>query len=142
MTPTVTLEPFEMGDYTAVVALWRQCEGVGLSSADAPDAIARYLARNPGMSFVARSAGRIVGAILGGHDGRRGLIHHLAVHPDYRRQGVGAQLTARGLEALRAAGIQKCHLFIFHANATGRAFWEDQGWTWREDIQVMSRTLD
>ena len=78
-----------MTDYTPVIALWELSDGVGLSSADSPEAIQFYLERNPGMSFVAKQDGMVVGAVLSGHDGRRGYIHHLAVHPDYRRQGIG-----------------------------------------------------
>lgn len=134
----LTFTPFDMTHYPAVRALWEQSEGVGLSSADAPGAIASYLARNPGMSYVALDNGRVVGAILCGHDGRRGYVHHLAVHPDWRRQGIATRLITRALEHLQAAGIAKCHLFIFHANDAGKAFWQAVSWVLRQDIQVMS----
>ena len=62
--------------------------------------ITQYLERNPGMSFVALSSGKVVGVTLAGHDGRRGYIHHLAVHPDFRRQGLASRLVNRCIEAL------------------------------------------
>ncbi len=130
-----------MNDYAAVLALWRQCEGVGLSSADEPARIEAYLARNPGMSFVAWVDEQLVGAVLCGHDGRRGYIHHMAVHPGYRRQGIGQQLVDRCLAALLAEGIDKCHLFIFTGNQTGIAFWQNGGWQYRTDIAVMSKMV-
>ncbi len=100
-----------------------------------------YLDRNPGMSFIAASEDNVVGAILAGHDGRRGYIHHLAVASDFRRKGIARQLVNRCLKALTDSGIRKCHIFIFNSNAAGIAFWGAMGWTYRSDIGVMSKTL-
>jgi len=129
------------GDYDAVIELWRTAEGIGLSDADSQEAIARYLQRNPGLSFIARDAGRMVGAALCGHDGRRGYLHHLAVARSHRYRGVGTALVDRCLAALRAAGIPKCHLFVFQQNPGGQAFWQRSGWQKREDLVLMSRNL-
>ncbi len=134
--------PFDFAAYKEVYALWQSCEGVGLSSADKPENIAAYLERNPGMSFLALDGEDIVGAVLGGHDGRRGYIHHLAVQENYRRQEIGRRLVEHCLAALKKEGIQKCHLFIFHENEAGIAFWEDIGWTFRQDIRVMSTHIN
>ena len=132
------IEPFTMTHYDQVYALWARCEGVGLSGADSRESIRRYLRRNPGMSFVAFAGETNVGAILSGHDGRRGYIHHLAVDETFRRRGIGRRLVSHCLRALQEEGIQKCHLFIFHENEDGISFWQDNGWTLREDIRVMS----
>jgi len=129
-------------DYDAVIALWRASEGVGLSDDDAPDAIARYLKRNPGMSFTAWEGAELVGAVLCGHDGRRGYIHHLAVRESHQRQGIGKALVVRCLAALKAVGIDKCHLFVFAANADAIAFWKSVGWMWRGELGQMSRYTD
>ena len=128
-------------DYDEVFALWEKSEGIGLSGADSRESIGRYLKRNPGLSFVARDGGKLVGAVLCGHDGRRGYLHHLAVKPSHRRQGIGEALVARCLVGLRAAGIGKCHLFIFHENIEGQAFWRSVDWKDRADIKVMSKTI-
>lgn len=134
-----------IADYDAVLALWQATEGVGLSAADSRDAIERYLVRNPGMSFVACSSeteqSEIVGAVLAGHDGRRGYLHHLAVRPAYRKQGLGQALVERSMICLRAEGIEKCHLFVFKQNEIGRTFWEHIGWTERETLLIMSRDV-
>jgi ribosomal protein S18 acetylase RimI-like enzyme len=138
----ITISPFTIDAYDQVIDLWRQAEGVGLSSADSRESIQAYLERNPGMSFIAEQNGTLVGAVLCGHDGRRGYIHHLAVHPDYRWQGIGRQLVDRCLAALQEVGIQKCHLFIFNQNLSGIRFWESVGWTKRSDIGVISKTIE
>jgi len=134
------IRPMTIEDYQRVLALWQASEGVGLSDADSRESIACYLARDPGHSFVTEVNGTLAGAVLCGHDGRRGYIHHLAVHPDYRRRGIGRELAAHCLAALRQAGIQKCHLFVFGENGNGRTFWQDAGWTERVELVLMSQT--
>ena len=79
------------------------------------------------MSFVARSKNEIIAAVLCGHDGRRGYLHHLAVCPDFRNQGIGGALVERCILVLQSIGIQKCHLFIFHNNRDAIRFWEKIG---------------
>jgi putative acetyltransferase len=91
---------FAITDYQNVISLWKNCEGIGLSRADSKDSMEAYLKRNPGMSFVAIYQNEIIGAVLCGHDGRRGYLHHLAVHPDYRKQGIGRSLVAKCVAAL------------------------------------------
>lgn len=126
-------------DYDGVIALWRTTEGVGLSEADDRGPIAAYLDRNPGMSFVVVADGRIVGAVLGGHDGRRGYLHHLAVASAWRRRGLGRALVDAVLEAVKRHGLGKCNLFLFAHNAAGRAFWLRRGWIAREDLVVVQK---
>ncbi len=138
---------FTMRDYDEAIALWQRSQGVSLRGADSRDAIARYLRRNPGLSFVARERGEgdpggaLVGAVLCGHDGRRGYLHHLAVADAYRGHGVGRALAERCLAALRSAGIEKCHLFVVSDNVGARDFWRHAGWVERTDVRLMSRTM-
>jgi len=128
-------------DYPDVIVLWQNTEGVGLSGADTPEAISSYLARNPGHSFVARDGEQLAGAVLCGHDGRRGYLHHLAVQPSYRRQGIGQNLVEHCMEHLKAAGIDKCHIFVYADNQDGQSFWNKTGWVLRTRLVLMSREL-
>lgn len=128
--------------YDEVLALWQAADGVGLSEADSREAIGRYLARNPGLSLIAVQDGRIVGAVLCGHDGRRGYIHHLAVRPDARRRGTGRRLVQACLASLGRAGIQKCHLFVFQKNHDAIDFWRAIGFTARDELSMMSIYVD
>ena len=121
------LRVFTKDDHAAALQLWEASEGVGLSDADSFENIARFLERNPGLSFVATEGERVVATILCGHDGRRGLIHHLVVSPTHRRKGIGRQLVERALAALNDAQIQKCHLLVFRENREGIAFWQGIG---------------
>lgn len=126
-------------DYEEVLALWRASEGIGLSGADSEHGIARFMQRNPGLCFVARDDSQLVGAVLCGHDGRRGYIHHLAISRSHRRQGTGKALVQRCLAGLRSAGIDKCHLFVFTDNHDAITFRERIGWLERAELTMMSQ---
>jgi putative acetyltransferase len=126
-------------DYDEVIALWQATNGLGLNEADSRENIHAYLARNPGLSLVARCDGKVIGAVLCGHDGRRGYLHHLAVAAPYRRNGIGARLVASCLTSLAAIGIQKCNLFLFADNEPGERFWKASGWIERTELKVMSK---
>lgn len=138
MTETIRILPMTMADYDEAIALWQRTEGMGLRPADAREPTTRYLERNPGLSFAARDADRLVGTVLCGHDGRRGYLQHLAVDRAYRRQGVGRRLVERVLAALAEIGINKCHLFVIKENEPAVAFWQRIGWFVRDDIITMS----
>jgi ribosomal protein S18 acetylase RimI-like enzyme len=137
--PEFAMREMKASDYQGIFTLWQDGEGIGLSNADSEANIQRFLARNPALSFVAVHNGRIVGAILCGHDGRRGYIYHLFVAKPHRNKGLGRRLVTKSLERLKEEGIDKCHLFVFAWNELGRNFWLNSGWTLREDLVVMSK---
>jgi ribosomal protein S18 acetylase RimI-like enzyme len=133
-----SIRSFEPHDFAAAKALWRSTDGVGLSDADEREPIERFLLRNPGLSQVACEGDALVGTILCGHDGRRGLIHHLVVSTRHRRQGLGHALVRQALAGLRAQGIDKCHLLVFTANTEGLAFWRRVAAVERKELALFS----
>ncbi len=135
---SITIRPFRPEDHAAARALWEATPGLGLSAADEQAPIEHFLRRNPGLSFVAHRLGVLVGTVLCGHDGRRGLIHHLVVAPAHRRRGVARRLLDAGLRALAAQGIDKAHLLVFRSNAAGLAFWRDAGAAERVELALFS----
>ena len=137
----VRIRPMAADDYDAVLALWRRTPGVGLGVGDEREAVVAALERNPGLSLVAVRGETLVGAVLCGHDGRRGSINHLAVVPEERGRGLGRGLVDGCLEGLRAAGIGKCNIVVYRDNVEGQAFWRATGWTARDDLLVMQRGI-
>lgn len=133
------IAPMTPADFPEVLALWAATEGVGLNESDTPEQLAAYLQRNPGFSLVARDAGRVIGAVLCGHEGRRGYLHHLAVATEHRGLGLGRQLVDTCLAELKRAGITRCNIFVFADNDEGMAFWRHTGWALRDDVRMMQK---
>lgn len=145
-TRLVTIE-----DYDKIFALWNSTEQSkrALNPVDdSREGIARYLKRNPTTCFLALSkdgsgdAPEVVGVILTGHDGRRGIIHHMCVHHSFRRQGIARMLVQKAEEALKAEGINKIFGLVFKDNDPANAFWENQGYTLRTNLNYRNKSLN
>jgi ribosomal protein S18 acetylase RimI-like enzyme len=121
-------------DYDAVIELLTAMSGVRLRDADSRESTARYLERNPGLSFVAFVDEVLVGCVMCGHDGRRGYLQHLAVSPHFRRQGIGSALVEACLAKLESLGILKTHIDVLVENQQAHDFWRRRGWHKRDDI--------
>jgi ribosomal protein S18 acetylase RimI-like enzyme len=141
MSRGVTTREFVMSDYDDTIALWAGVEGVEICEGDSREEIAAYLKRNPGLSRVAVTDDKIVGAALCGHDGRRGWIYHLAVAPGYRRQKVGQLLLDACVNGLRAAGLKRAILLVAGDNSSGHEFWLRNGWENIDGAIAMTREL-
>jgi N-acetylglutamate synthase len=131
MSSTIITRDFRIADYDAAVQLWTGVEGVEVAEGDSKEDLVSYLSRNPGLSRVAEDGAKVVGAVLCGHDGRRGLIYHLAIEPAYQDRALGRRLVQECLEGLRSAGIKRALILVAADNSRGRSFWRGCGW---EDI--------
>ena len=130
-------------DYDEVHALWMTISGFAIRSIDdSKEGIERFLRRNPTTSVVALESGKIVGAILCGHDGRRGCLYHVCVDPDYRLRGIGKAMVVFAMKALKEEKISKVSLIAFTRNDIGNAFWKTIGWTKREDLNYYDFVLN
>ena len=124
--------------YEEVIALMKRTPGVSVREADSQEATARYLARNPGFSFIAEEEGKIIGCAMCGHDGRRGYLQHVLVDQLHRCRGIGHALVTRCLDRLDEAGIAKTHLDVYVTNDIANDYWKKRGWTRRDDINRYS----
>ena len=139
----VTVRSMQIEDYDQVYALWMTIHGFSIRTIDdSREGVERFLKRNPGISVVAEMDGRVVGAILCGHDGRRGCLYHVCVHEDYRMHGIGRAMVVHCMNALQHENINKMSLIAFTKNDIGNAFWKQIGWTKREDLNYYDFVLN
>jgi ribosomal protein S18 acetylase RimI-like enzyme len=144
-TPTpprdVTVEEFSMDDYAVVHVLWQRGD-LWMRPSDGPEATLLKLSRDPGLFLVARSAdGRIVGTVMGGWDGRRAYVYHLAVAPERRRQGIADALMDELEARFRAIGALKAKLQILVENETSKRFFAHRGYVRETDCEPWGREL-
>lgn len=131
------IRPLAPDDFEAVLALWKSTEGLGNGPGDSVEALGRFVERNRGLSLVATD-GDIVGALLCGHDARRGLIYHLAVAPQYRRQSLAKEMVRSCFSALKAHGIERCLIVVRTENKAALEFWKAVGCRTRPDLVPLS----
>lgn len=130
-------------DYDQVYELWTGIHGFGIRTLDdSREGVEKFLKRNPTTSVVAEDDGKIIGAILCGHDGRRGCMYHVCVAEPYRQHGIGHKMALTAMEALKAEGINKVSLIAFRSNLVGNKFWKKVGWTFREDLNYYDFPLN
>ena len=139
----MTIRTMTIEDYEGVKALWLSIKGFAIRSLDdSKEGVARFLDRNPSSSVVAVEDGKIVGAILCGHDGRRGCFYHVCVREDFRQQGIGKAMAVSAMRALQQEQINKVCLIAFKKNEVGNSFWKSVGWTFREDLNYYDFVLN
>ena len=144
MTPTsIQIREFRFPtDYEQVYELWQTIEkGVHIGRSDTLDEIGKKIKRDPDLFLVAESNGNIIGAVIGGYDGRRGLIYHLAVKSSFRGQGIGSELMDEVESRLRAKGCLKCYLLVTLDNIEVADYYMQRGWQHMDQIQLYGKEL-
>lgn len=135
------IKKFTMESYKTVLNLWKK-SGIHVGSSDTKEQLEKMLQRNPNLFLIGMVDDRIIGVVIGGFDGRRGYVHHLAIDPDYQRKGYGKKLMRDLLNEFREMGVHKIHLFIEKYNEDVVEFYENKGWEIRDDLIMMSYIPD
>jgi ribosomal protein S18 acetylase RimI-like enzyme len=139
-TGEAKIREMSLSDYDAVTALWRSLPGMGLSGADERGEIRKFLERNPSTSLVLLMGDRIIGTILGGFDGRRGYIYHLAVAEGEWGKGFGSMLLRELEGRFSSLGVQRVHLMIYTDNRF-LPFYKKRGFFMRDELFLLSKDL-
>jgi len=129
-------------DYDAVLALWKSIgPGVNISPSDTREEIAKKLQRDPDLFLVAEENGKIIGTVLGGYDGRRGLVYHLAVAESYRGNGLGTALMTELESRFKAKGCYKYYLLVTPDNLGVMDFYRRMGWE-EMPVFIMGKVIE
>jgi len=129
-------------DYPEIYALWQSAgPGIQVRKSDEPDEILKKLDRDPDLFLVAESENQIIGSVVGGFDGRRGMVYHLAVSDTFRQHGVGAALMAALEERLRNKGCIRYYLLVKRDNVSAIKFYENLGWQ-SMDLNIFGKDIE
>ena len=127
-------------DYDGALKLWGSMEvGVQVGRSDTPEEIQRKLQRDPDLFLIAEANDVIIGTIIGGFDGRRGMIYHLAVQSNFREQGIGSLLLAEVEKRLKAKGCRKCYLLVTADNTDAAQFYEHRDWNEMKNDRIFAK---
>jgi len=129
-------------DYPAVYRLWSEAgAGIQLRRSDTPEEIQKKLQRDPDLFLLAEQDGQLVGTVLGGFDGRRGLVYHLAVAPACREKGIGGLLMDELERRLKVKGCIRCYLLVTVENESAMRFYEKRGWSRMDTVYTYGKDL-
>jgi len=143
VTSEVQIRQFNFpADYQQVYDLWSSIEkGVHVGRSDTLAEIEKKFSRDPDLLLVAECEKKIIGSVIGGYDGRRGLIYHLAVNHAFRGQGIGSRLMNEVEERLRAKGCLKSYLLVTSDNPEVEQYYKQRGWYHMDTIHLFGKEL-
>lgn len=131
------IEKFSIDSYNQVHKLWRKV-GISVGSSDSKEELEKMLKRNPNLFLIGKRNDKIIAVVMGGFDGRRGYVHHLAIDSDYQKKGYGRMMMDKIHNIFLQMGVHKVHLFIEKTNIEVVSFYESLGWEKRGDLIIMS----
>ena len=121
-------------DRAEITMLWQKA-GLVASYNDPDDDFDFAAGKDNSDVLIIRDADEIVASVLVGHDGHRGWLYYVAVHPDHQRRGLGASIVAGGEAWLKARNVKKVMLLVRETNTRVVNFYENLGY------ETVPRTL-
>ena len=123
----------------ALLALW-QASGTSPSITDTIADIQRTI-ESHALVLVAEANQCIVGSLIATFDGWRGNMYRIAVHPDYRRRGIGRALVEEGEKGLTKQGAKRITALVEEKYPWATAFWSNVGYEIEPGIVRFFRNL-
>ncbi len=141
--PDILIRPFNFpDDYKEVYALWENAgDGIHLRVSDELAEIKKKVARDPSLFLIAQVDDLIIGTVMGGFDGRRGMMYHLTVAHEYRRRGIANILVDALEEKLKEKGCIRYYLLVTKDNEEAIAFYKSRGWENMDDLYAFAKDL-
>ena len=120
------IREYQIKDEEEVIALWAKCDLIVPWNNPHQD-IERKLQVGPDLFLVGEANGKIVASVMGGYEGHRGWINYLAVHPEYRRKGLGKEIMLEVEKRIKDKGCPKINLQVRASNHDVIAFYQAIG---------------
>jgi ribosomal protein S18 acetylase RimI-like enzyme len=136
----VQIHEFQINDYNVVFELWKEA-GLVIRPGDDMNGVRMKLLRDPDLFLLARLGGEIVGCVIGGWDGRRGWVYHLAVKPSYQRRGIATALLSEVEKRLGEKGAKKINAQIYQSNTKSLKFFKARGYETHLDLVMVGKHL-
>lgn len=129
-------------DFQEIIEIWKNAgPGIHLGLSDSLEEIKKKQLRDPELFLVAEKNGDLIGTVLGGFDGRRGIVYHLAVLKPYRKQGIGESLMSELDTRLKQKGCIRSYLLVTLDNQESVDFYLKRGWK-KLDLMIMGKDIN
>ncbi|RLG40107.1 MAG: hypothetical protein DRO05_07145 [Thermoproteota archaeon] len=127
-------------DYDEIIRLW---EEAGLpykpKGRDSRESMEKQMRANPEFFIGAFDGEKLIGTVIASFDGRRGWINRLAVHPDYRRRGIGRLLIKEAEKVLKKKGAWIICALIERENKQSLNLFKKCGYKPSENLVYVSK---
>ena len=131
---------YKSRDYKEIIELWKNA-GLIVSLSDNQEELEKLAFKIDNKFIVLELGNKIIGTVVCAHDGRRGYIHHLAVLPEYQKNGYGKKLMDEAIMHYRSLKTVKTHIFIEKSNSKVVEFYKNLDFKIRDDIILMTLTM-
>jgi ribosomal protein S18 acetylase RimI-like enzyme len=138
--PAITTRKFNIDDYDALIELWKEAQlPYKPKGRDSKKKIESELQKEVAIFLVAETDNKIIGSVFGTHDGRKGWINRVAVHPQYRQKGLAKMLVSEVEKKLDELGIDIVACLIEDWNDRSMKVFEKLGYIKHNDVIYFSK---
>ena len=127
-------------DREQVLALWQECDLIHPKNDPQKD-LDRKKGFGEELFLVIEEREKIIGTVMGGYDGHRGIINYLGVHPSFRGQGLGKMLLQAVEQKLIDLGCPQVNLLVWSNNSEVLKFYKKTQYFEANDIVLLRKRL-
>lgn len=136
----IRFKKFSINDYHAILSLWK-LSGLFIKNKgrDHPAKIHEELKYGIAHFILAEYESELIGIALITHDGRKGWINRLAVHPNYRRKGVAKLILNKAEKYLYKIGIEIIACLIEDQNQKSLELFKKMGYVEFKNMHYLTK---
>ena len=127
-------------DREQVIQLWEICK-LTRSWNDPKKDLDRKKGIGENLFIVLEHENKIIGTVMGGYDGHRGIMNYLAVNPNFGGNGYGKMLVEAIENKLKKLGCPKVNLLVRTDNIEVINFYEGIKYRKQDDVVVLGKRL-